>query len=110
MPIYEYECISCKFCFELRHGFNEDPIALCPRCQEKSHRVIRPLPVIFKGSGFYVTDNRKASPTVTPAEPLKDSKDSGEKKAEPVKATAESKTEPVKATIEKKSEPVAKKE
>ncbi|MBF8264842.1 MAG: putative regulatory protein, FmdB family [Dehalococcoidia bacterium] len=110
MPIYEYECTSCKFCFDLRHGFNEEPTVLCPHCQEKTHRVIRPLPVIFKGSGFYVTDNRKASPTVTPAEPLKDSKDSGEKKVEPVKATAESKTEPVKATVEKKAEPVAKKE
>lgn len=107
MPIYEYECTNCKFCFELRHGFNEDPIALCPRCQERSHRVLRPVPIIFKGSGFYVTDNRKSSPTVTPAESLKET---GEKKSEPVQASAEGKVETVKPTAEKKSEPAAKKE
>ena len=48
------------------------------------------MPIIFKGSGFYVTDNRKASP-VTPAEPLKEG---GEKK-ETVAATSETKPEPV---------------
>lgn len=60
MPIYEYECELCRFHFERKQSFDEEPIAVCPECQGKTHRVIHSSPVIFKGSGFYVTDNRKA--------------------------------------------------
>ncbi len=59
MPIYEYECNSCGHCFEKKQGFHEKPVAVCPTCKGKTHRVIRSVPVIFKGSGFYVTDSRK---------------------------------------------------
>ena len=61
MPIYEYECDSCSFRFEKRQRFDANPEATCPKCQGLAHRVFHPAPVIFKGSGFYVTDNRKAS-------------------------------------------------
>ena len=60
MPIYEYECGLCHFHFERKQGFDEEPVAVCPECQGKARRVICSIPVIFKGSGFYVTDNRKA--------------------------------------------------
>ena len=59
MPIYEYECCDCSFRFEMRHGFHEEPQALCPKCQGQSRRVFQSTPIIFKGSGFYVTDHRK---------------------------------------------------
>ena len=59
MPIYEYECSLCHFRFERKQGFDEEPVAVCPQCQGKARRVICSIPVIFKGSGFYVTDNRK---------------------------------------------------
>lgn len=59
MPAYDYECDLCKFEFELRQGFDDEPVATCPRCSGKSRRVLRAVPVIFKGSGFYVTDNRR---------------------------------------------------
>ena len=60
MPIYEYECSLCHFHFERRQRFDEEPVAMCPECQGKARRVIHSIPIIFKGSGFYVTDNRKA--------------------------------------------------
>ena len=60
MPIYEYECGLCHFRFERKQGFDEEPIAVCPECQGKARRVILSIPVIFKGSGFYTTDSRKA--------------------------------------------------
>ncbi len=63
MPIYEYECNLCHFCFERRQGFDEEPVAICPECQGKARRVLHSVPVIFKGSGFYITDNRKDSTT-----------------------------------------------
>ena len=61
MPIYEYECGLCKFKFERKQGFDEEPVAMCPKCQGKVRRVFRAVPVIFKGSGFYITDSRKGS-------------------------------------------------
>lgn len=62
MPIYEYECGSCHFHFERKQRFDEEPVAMCPKCGSKSRRVIHSVPVIFKGSGFYTTDNRKGVP------------------------------------------------
>ena len=59
MPVYEYECVSCGSRFDKRQGFEEKPEAFCPKCQCPVKRVIRPAPMIFKGSGFYVTDCRK---------------------------------------------------
>jgi putative FmdB family regulatory protein len=61
VPVYEYECDSCHFRFEEKQGFNDEPLETCPRCQGHVRRVFHPAPIIFKGSGFYVTDNRKGS-------------------------------------------------
>ena len=59
MPIYEYECSVCKSRFERKQSFDEEPVAVCPECQGKARRVFHSTPIIFKGSGFYITDNRK---------------------------------------------------
>jgi putative FmdB family regulatory protein len=59
MPTYEYECGSCRYRFDLRQGFDEDPEAICPQCRERARRVFHPAPIIYRGSGFYVTDSRK---------------------------------------------------
>ena len=61
MPIYEYECDSCDFTFEKRQSFNDEPVRTCPCCEGIAHRVFHPAPIIFKGSGFYITDSRKNS-------------------------------------------------
>lgn len=58
MPIYEYECEKCLLRFELRRRFDEDGEAACPRCRGDSRRLFSPVPVVFKGTGFYVTDSR----------------------------------------------------
>lgn len=59
MPIYEYECAECHSCFERKQRFDEEPVAVCPKCKGKARRVIHSVPIIFRGSGFYVTDSRK---------------------------------------------------
>lgn len=59
MPIYEYECKGCWLRFEIRKPFGENSRASCPWCQSEAHRIFSPVPIIFKGPGFYVTDNRK---------------------------------------------------
>jgi putative FmdB family regulatory protein len=63
MPIYEYECNHCQFHFERKQRFDEEPVAICPQCEGKARRVLHSIPVIFKGSGFYITDSRKGNPT-----------------------------------------------
>jgi len=83
MPIYEYECSSCHFHFERKQGLDDEPVAICPKCQGEARRVFHSTPIIFKGSGFYTTDNRKGGMT----EPVKGGeelpgKGKGEKKGE----------------------------
>ncbi|MCD6300003.1 MAG: hypothetical protein J7L78_02390 [Dehalococcoidales bacterium] len=72
MPIYEYECERCSFRFEVRKRFGEDGATSCPKCQGEARRLFSPVPIIFKGSGFYVTDKRKEH-----SEPLSDRSDGG---------------------------------
>ena len=59
MPIYEYECSVCHFHFDRKQSFDEEPVAIFSKCQGKARRIINSVPIIFKGSGFYTTDNRK---------------------------------------------------
>ncbi len=59
MPIYEYECEKCACRFELKRRFDEDVGSpLCPRCRGKVRQLFSPAVILFKGSGFYVTDSR----------------------------------------------------
>lgn len=59
MPIYEYQCGKCGIRFERMQSIKEAPLRVCPRCDGIVRRLLHPVGIIFKGSGFYVTDNRK---------------------------------------------------
>ena len=80
MPIYLYQCDTCGVRFERRQAISELPLTDCPECDGHVRRIIQPVGVIFKGSGFYITDNRQvSSPTLkTAKEPA-----TAEKKASP---------------------------
>ncbi|MDR1389723.1 MAG: hypothetical protein LBJ31_07075 [Treponema sp.] len=66
MPTYEYECKECGYDFEIVQKMSDDPLAECPECGGVVRRLINGgAGVIFKGSGFYVTDKNKATKTVT---------------------------------------------
>lgn len=56
MPTYDYQCAECGHRFELRQGFDAEPVEMCPRCQGRAHRRFHSVAVIYKGSGFYTTD------------------------------------------------------
>jgi putative FmdB family regulatory protein len=58
LPIYEYECTRCPSRFEVKRGFDEDSPVCCPSCGSRARRLFSPVPVIFKGAGFYATDSR----------------------------------------------------
>lgn len=96
MPTYEYECRACNHRFERRQRIDEEPVKVCPECGGATRRVLYPVGVIFKGSGWYSTDNRS------------DSRRSGAngKGADGKSETAESKAaEPKAEKAEPKSEP-----
>lgn len=65
MPIYEYECKVCRQRFEKLQSINDEPIRVCPNCGEETRRVLQPVGVIFKGSGWYSTDSRKSNSAST---------------------------------------------
>src|SRR5512140_343385 len=97
MPIYTYRCESCGVVFEREQSFRDAPLKICPECRKKSlKKVITPVGVIFKGSGFYSTDNRSpsGSSSSTPAkkEDKKEEK-KPEKKAESKESKPETKSE-----------------
>ena len=62
MPIYTYRCENCGVQFERRQKFSDEPLKICPECENESLRkVYLPVGIVFKGSGFYATDNRSPS-------------------------------------------------
>ena len=56
MPIYEYQCEACGHKFEVKQKFSDDPIKACVACSGPVHRVLSAPGLVFKGSGWYVTD------------------------------------------------------
>ena len=58
MPTYSYRCDACDHHFEAVQRFSDEPIKECPNCSGAVRRLIHPVGVVFKGSGWYVTDSR----------------------------------------------------
>ena len=60
MPTYEYECQKCHHRFELFQRITESPKKTCPECKGRVKRLLGTgAGLLFKGSGFYITDYRK---------------------------------------------------
>ncbi len=59
MPLYDYKCSSCGNQYEMREGFDAPARQPCPKCGQEAKRILHPPPIVFKGSGFYITDSRK---------------------------------------------------
>ncbi len=97
MPIYEYECEKCAFRFDLTRRFDEDAGTLCcPQCRGKVRRLYFPSAILYKGSGFYVTDNQ--SNRNGPSEEGKTDKvEGGKKKQGKVDKVEDGKKDDVKA-------------
>ena len=61
MPTYVYACDSCGNQFERFQSFKDEPLQTCPTCASAVRRVFQPVGIVFKGSGWYVTDSRKSN-------------------------------------------------
>jgi putative FmdB family regulatory protein len=56
MPTYGYRCGSCGHQFEISQKMSDEPLKTCPKCQGKLSKILYPVGISFKGSGFYTTD------------------------------------------------------
>lgn len=103
MPTYAYKCTSCDNHYETREGFDAPARQPCPRCGAIAKRVLFAPPIVFKGSGFYITDSRKGSsatigaegangsaPSATGSAPAADSAPASSAESKPATAAASS--------------------
>jgi putative FmdB family regulatory protein len=75
MPTYEYSCRDCGESLEVTQAFTDDALTECPKCGGSLRKVFGAVGIVFKGSGFYKTDNRSgtkgssgdATPASTPS-------------------------------------------
>jgi putative FmdB family regulatory protein len=80
MPLYAYRCKSCDHEFERHQRMSDKPLQECPVCAGEVRRLISNVGVVFKGSGFYITDNRNGA--------------NGSKKGETAKSAEKSEKKP----------------
>lgn len=88
MPTYAYKCEECGISFERLQRFSDEPLKSCPECSGAVHRVICPVGIVFKGSGFYVTDNRNKSTATLPGAKKANGESSTEGTTEPAAPAA----------------------
>lgn len=69
MPMYVYACQGCGAILERRQSFQDSPLSECEQCGGQLRRVLQPVGVIFRGSGFYSTDYRSGSSSESDAKP-----------------------------------------
>ena len=66
MPTYDYECTKCSARYELRQGFDAPSSHRCEECGKgTAKRVLSAPRIVFKGSGWYVTDSKKSTSAVS---------------------------------------------
>jgi putative FmdB family regulatory protein len=88
VPIYEYRCDDCGASFEVLQKMSDDPLEVCGECGGALRKVMHPVAIHFKGSGFYTTDYGKGSGR--PSGSREASSDGGESGAESTTADGKS--------------------
>jgi putative FmdB family regulatory protein len=68
MPIYQYKCRSCGANIEKMQSFSAESLVECPECHQPTlKKIMSAAGIIFKGSGWYITDSKKSSSVVAPS-------------------------------------------
>lgn len=103
MPTYQYRCADCGNELEVVQKFTDPSLTVCPTCEGNLRKVFNAVGVVFKGSGFYATDNRSqgksnaakpaavesaSSKSTTPASSSGGEKSSGSSTPSPSTATS----------------------
>lgn len=58
MPTYGYQCVDCEHQFQVFQSMKDDPVSTCPECEGAVKRLLYPVGIVFKGSGWYINDSR----------------------------------------------------
>jgi len=107
VPIYEYACGSCRSRFEVQQKMSDPPLSTCTKCGAAVTKVISAPAIMFKGSGWYVTDySEKLKPpsgTESDGKPAGDAKPPSE--AKPADTTSGSGSASTAATAPADSSP-----
>ncbi|MFZ1399143.1 MAG: FmdB family zinc ribbon protein [Candidatus Promineifilaceae bacterium] len=92
MPTYTYRCNNCEYEFEIKQRMADDPLTDCPECETDSslRKVMNSVGIVFKGSGFYVTDSRGKKSAAAPSANGKTSENGSSAKTDSPAATTES--------------------
>lgn len=91
MPVYEYQCQACGHRFERKQSFSDAPIKVCPECGGVTKKLLSTPGIVFKGSGWYVTDSRGSPPSESSSSSSSSSSGSTtETKSEPAKTETKS--------------------
>jgi putative FmdB family regulatory protein len=61
VPTYTYTCTACNDVVEKRQSFTDPPLTTCEQCGGTLRKIIHPVGIVFKGSGWYITDSRSSS-------------------------------------------------
>lgn len=90
MPTYAYECSNCGEQFERVQKFTDEPVTKCPKCKKnKVRRVVQASAIVFKGSGWYITDHRSNSKKTASSSSSHSDSSNGDKSAEKSDKAAE---------------------
>jgi putative FmdB family regulatory protein len=65
VPTYSYACTECGNRFDAVQAFSDDALTACPKCSGRLRKLFGNVGVVFKGSGFYRTDNRETAKSST---------------------------------------------
>lgn len=93
MPIYEYECQSCKEVHEKVQKFADEPLTVCPKCGGKLKKLISNTSFVLKGTGWYKTDYASSASRTAIESEKKEDKKAETKPETKTETKAETKTE-----------------
>jgi putative FmdB family regulatory protein len=86
MPTYEYACTACGERTEAKQSFDDPPLEVCPHCGGKLRKLYSPVGIVFRGSGFYSTEQRKGASKTAKSDSSSDKTES--KKSSPTEKSA----------------------
>jgi len=93
MPIYEYECLSCREVHEKIQKFADEPLTICPKCGGKLKKLISNTSFVLKGTGWYKTDYASGDNKAAIESEKKEDKKTETKPETKTETKAETKTE-----------------
>jgi len=97
LPTYQYACTECEHAFDQFQSFSDDSLTVCPECTGRLRKVFNAVGVVFKGSGFYRTDNRPEVKSSTETAGSDASSESSKPDSPKSDSKSDSKSEPSKS-------------